>query len=120
MLTTKSLLEKEIETLKDRLNNIQTAWQASSTELETKMSKEKSIKNTIYEEKKLSTQDDITQALILLMKIKEIKENLNYLSPLNLTIDKLKKQPTQSHNAEALTLLMKIKEKLNDLFQGNC
>ena len=43
MLTTKSLLEKEIETLKDRLNNIQTAWQASRTELETKEGKYSSI-----------------------------------------------------------------------------
>jgi predicted nucleic acid-binding Zn-ribbon protein len=43
VLTTKSLLEKEIETLKDRLNNIQTAWQASRTELETKEGKYSSI-----------------------------------------------------------------------------
>lgn len=35
-LTTKTVLEKEIETLKERINNIQTAWQATRTELETK------------------------------------------------------------------------------------
>ena len=35
-LNTKSILEKEIETLKERINNIQTAWQASKTELEKK------------------------------------------------------------------------------------
>lgn len=38
-LTTKSVLEKEIDTLKDRMNNIQTAWQATRSELETKEGK---------------------------------------------------------------------------------
>lgn len=37
-LTTNSVLEKEIETLKERICNIQTAWQATKTELETKES----------------------------------------------------------------------------------
>jgi chromosome segregation ATPase len=35
-LTTKTVLEKEIDTLRERINNIQTAWQASRAELETK------------------------------------------------------------------------------------
>ncbi|CAF0745813.1 unnamed protein product [Brachionus calyciflorus] len=35
-LTTKTVLEKEIETLKERITNIQAAWQATKTELETK------------------------------------------------------------------------------------
>jgi DNA gyrase/topoisomerase IV subunit A len=35
-LNTQKLLEKEIDTLKERITNIQTAWQSSKAELETK------------------------------------------------------------------------------------
>ena len=35
-MTTKSVLEKEIEVLRERISNIQVAWQASKTELESK------------------------------------------------------------------------------------
>lgn len=35
-LNSKGILEAEIETLKDRINNIQAAWQSTKTELETK------------------------------------------------------------------------------------
>ena len=37
-LSTKAVLEKEIDTLKERLANIQTAWQASKTDLDKKES----------------------------------------------------------------------------------
>ena len=35
-MNTQKLLEREIDTLKERISNIQTAWQASKTELEQK------------------------------------------------------------------------------------
>ncbi len=38
-MTTQTVLEKEIVTIKERMSNIQTAWQASRNELETKEGK---------------------------------------------------------------------------------
>ena len=38
-MNTQKLLEREIDTLKERISNIQTAWQASKSELQTKEAK---------------------------------------------------------------------------------